>query len=292
MNRLLLPFLLAVSSFTAQGQGSAQEHLAAARSAYDAGRYTDALSLADSAIAHDQALAAAYKLRGDVHQRNKEMERAMADYGQAERLDPVDARLYVSRSAARITGGNLKGAQKDLDRALSLTPNDPDIYYNRACVFYLMGDNKSALKDTERALKLDKGHAEALFLSGTVKGEEYREKEGLAEIEEALRLKPDLPGGQMSAAVLLYELKAFEEAIVKFTEIIDTDSTLRAEAHYYRGDCRYNLDQKEQACSDWRQASALGDREATFIVKNYCETDRKSIPKKPVRKRRTTVVSF
>ena len=158
----------------------------------------------------------------------------------------------------------------------------------------LVQDNAQVLKDTEKALKLRDDHAEALFLGGVVKGELFKEDAGLDDIRRALALKPEIPGGRMSAAILLYEMERFEEAIAGFTEVLakDTASADLRDAHYYRGDSHYNLKRKDEACRDWRASAKLGDKDAVFIVKNYCDTDQEKIPKKPQRKRRKTVVSF
>jgi hypothetical protein len=44
------------------------------------------------------------------------------------------------------------------------------------------------------ARDLKKDFPEALYLSGVIKGEQYNEKDGIAEIAEALRLKPSGSG--------------------------------------------------------------------------------------------------
>ncbi|MCB0792167.1 MAG: tetratricopeptide repeat protein [Flavobacteriales bacterium] len=260
----------------------------------DAGRFESALVVADTAVARYATSALAYKLRGDVHQHLQEYDQALRDYRSSQELDDQDPRLYVSRSALRITEGNLKGAMRDLDKAIELDPDDPDIWYNRACANYLGQDNNKALRDAERALKLREDHADALFLTGVVKGELYREADGLDDIRKALALKPDIPGGRMSAAILLHDLERWREAIDAFTVVIQAngDEEEVRDAYYYRGDCFYNMDQKEQACENWRTSARMGDNDSIFIVKNYCETDEKKIPKKPVRRRRKTVIQF
>lgn len=269
-----------------------QAELAEAQELYMRGDLDSAMAAVDRVIAKDSKLAAAFKLRGDIKQKDKDLKGALDDYKIAEGLDPNDPRLYVSRSAARISDGNLKGALKDLDRAITLDPNDPDVYYNRACAYYLGSDSKSALKDAEKTIKLKPDHAEALYLRGVIKGEDYREEAGLDDIGAALALNPEIPGGRMSEAVLLYELKRYEAAIKSFDAVIATDSTELKAAHYYRGDSYYELGNKEKACADWDISAKLGDKDAIFIKKNYCETDAEKIPKKPDRKRRRSVIHF
>lgn len=272
----------------------ASDPAATARQFYERGALDSALVHADRALRTDAADAALWKLRGDIRQRMKDNEGALQDYKQSEALDPSNPRLFVSRSALRITEGNLKGALKDLERAAELAPDDPDVWYNRACVRYLQNDNAGALRDAEKALKLAPDHAEGLFLAGVAKGELYREGAGMDDIERALTLDPSIPGGRMSGAILLFEMKRYEEAIQWFTQVIEAggDETDMRDAHYYRGDCHYELDNKELACADWRASAQLGDKDATFIRRSYCDTDARRIPKKPNRQRRKTVVSF
>ncbi len=287
----LLPLLFLLLFFAAHGQDDAHTHLDRARVAYLALDLPLALAHADSAIALDAAIPGGYKLRGDIKQRDNNLHGALVDYTRAEKEDDSDPRLYVSRSAIYITEGRLKDAFRDTDRAIKLDPEDPDAWYNRACASYMGRNNEGALRDLDRALKLRPDNADALFLRGVIRGEIFKEAAGLEDIEAALAMKPEIPGGKLSAAILLYELERFPEAIERFTEVIDAGQDLK-EAYYYRADCHYRLDDKEAACADWIQSASEGDRDAIFIVRNYCNTDETKIPKKPVRKRREIIIEF
>lgn len=270
-------------------QLTAQQEFDAALSAAKAGQLDSAMAEVQRSITIDAHNAKAFKLRGDLHQRAKETDAALADYKQSEQIDPNDARLYVSRAALRISEHMLKTALKDCEKAIQLDPTDPDGYYNRACALYL-GDNvEAARKDAEKAVKLKPDHAAALYLSGVTNGELYQEEAGMADIDAALKLDPKIPGGLMSMAILLYEAKRYEEAIDKFTTVIATDTSELAAAYYYRGDSWYNLENKDKACEDFKQSMSLGDKDAAFIKKNYCDTDLTKIPKKPVRKHRSVI---
>lgn len=285
LGALLIPAVLLA-------QPDADDHLKMAQAAYKANELDAALAYADSAIRTDDAIPGGYKLRGDIKQRKQDMHGALMDYVKAEKLEPENARLYVSRSAIHITEGRLKEAMRDVDRSLDLDDTDADAWYNRACANYLGQTNDAALRDLENSLRLRPDNADALFLRGVVKGELYKEEDGIADIEAALKLKPELAGGTMSLAVLLFESKQYEAAIAKFTEVIDAETPEAGEAYYYRADCYYALENKELACESWRKSADLGDADAKFIVRNYCNTDEEKIPKKPVRGRRKTVIEF
>lgn len=284
--------LLALALPTALlAQSTASAHLQLAREAYLAGDLEPALAHADSAIKLENELPGAYKLRGDIKQRQSNLHGALLDYTRAEKQDASDPRLYVSRSAIHITEGRLKDAMRDVEKALKLDPNEADAWYNSACANYLGHNNDAALRDLHRAVELKENNADALFLRGVVKGELFKEESGLADIEAALKLKPGIQTGEMSAGILLFELERYEEAIARFTKVIDANGADIPEAYYYRADCWYGLENKERACEDWSRSGELGDPQAQFIVRNYCNTDAEKIPRKP-RKERKTVIEF
>ena len=284
--------LLFLSSIALHAQDSTKAVLKPALDAYGRGSLDSAFKLVNNVLLDHPAMEAAYKLRGDINQRKRRYEDAMADYDKAEDLDRKDPRLYVSRSALRIATGNEKGALRDAQKAIELDATDADAWYNRAWAQYLGNDGDAALKSVRAASELRPDFPEALYLSGVIKGEQYNEKEGIAEIAEALRMKPNIPGGLMSKAVLQYEGKEYEAAIATFTEVIATDTTELADAYYYRADCNYELGNKELACADFNRSMRLGDRDAAFVKKNYCDTDAKRIPKKPKKVRRKTSIQF
>lgn len=287
MNKYLLILLtsLLVASATAQ----IDEQLAGAKMLYEEGMHQDALTAFDSYIESNKTNYLAYKLRGDCKQRLTEFESAILDYDTAMGISNEDHRLYVSRGAARMSLGKLKPAIKDFDRALDMDPEDADAWFNRGGAYYLSMDNKRALKDLNEALTLNPEHADALFIRGVVKGELYDEVTGIEDIEKALSINSDLDGAQMSLAVLHYELKMWEEAIAAFSKVVESKDQYLAEAFYYRGDCKYNQNLKEEACVDWRESAELGDKDAVYIVAHYCNTDSKKIPKQRKKVRQTTI---
>ncbi|MBK9147871.1 MAG: tetratricopeptide repeat protein [Flavobacteriales bacterium] len=283
--------LLFLSVTPLLAQRTAEEHLTAARAAYAIDSLDIALAHADSALKQDAELAGGLKFRGDIKQRMRNFHGALMDYAKAEKQDPDDARLFVSRSAVHITQGNLKEAVRDCDRAIDLDPKDADAWYNRACADYMGRNNDGAMKSLERAVKLKAEHAEALFLRGVVRGEQFKEEAGIADLDEAMRLNPDIPGGWMSLGVLQFENEQYDKAIATFTRVIDSDDPEKRTAYFYRADCHYAKRDKNAACPDFRRCAEMGDKDAQFVVRNYCMTDAEEIPKKP-RKQRKSVIEF
>ncbi len=283
---------VAILPILVQAQPVADDHLKNAQAAYKANSLTTALAYADSAIALEPGIPGGFKLRGDIKQRQLDMHGALLDYTKAEKVEPDNPRLYVSRSAVHITEQRVKEAMRDIEKALDLDDKDPDAWYNRACANYIGRNNEGALRDLEQSLELRPDNADALFLRGVVKGELFKEPEGIVDIEAALAIKPDMADGLISLGVLQYETKEYDKAIGTFTRVIEAKDDALKDALYYRADCYYALKDKPNACASWREAAALGESDSKFIVRNYCNTNEEKIPKKPVRTRRKTVIEF
>jgi len=290
--KFALSLFLVSLSFSLLAQTDAQQKLDAATTAYNARHLDTAMVLVQQVITAAPDMAKAFKLRGDIHQRQKDYDAAMEDYKTSEKLDPKDPRLFISRCALLITQGNYKGGLQQADKALDLDPRDADAWYDRSCALYFTGDGDGALKSAGKAMELRPDYAEAIYLTGVIEGEQNDEKAGLEHIAQALKLQPKIQGGLMSEGVLLFESHQYKEAIAKFTEVINTDTTELAAAHYYRGDSYYNLEDKPNACADWEVSARMGDRDAIYIKKAYCDTDATKIPKKPKRQPRKTTIQF
>jgi len=291
---LLITLVFLPSLLLAQPQASADAaaHLQQARDAYAAAQYDVALAHADTALTLDETIPGGYKLRGDIRQRQQNLHGALLDYTKAEKLDDRDARLYVSRSAIHVTEGRAKEALRDADKAIALNPKDADAWYNRGCANYIGQNWDGALRDLNRSLDLRPNDAPALLLRGVVHGALYHDNDGLADLEAALAIDPKIASGTMSLAVQLFEAKRYADAIPPSTTVIEAGDADLQEAHYYRADCHYNLQDKASACADWRASGELGDKDAQFIVRNYCNTDEEKIPRKPQKKPRKSVIEF
>ena len=117
----------------------------------------------------NDTLYRAWKLRGDIRQRLQDPDGALDDYGRAMKLRDDDARLFVSRGAARITMGNIKGAMKDLDRAGTGPGRSGHLVQPRLC--QLHGPGRGPCHEgCPAGAQAAPEFPEALFLSGVVKG--------------------------------------------------------------------------------------------------------------------------
>src|SRR5262245_14517341 len=85
----------------------------------------------DQAIRLDPPLAAPYNNRGGVWYAQRDFDRAIPDFDQAIRLDPTFAKAYFNRGLARYAKRDLDRAIADFDQAIRLNSELADAYNNR-----------------------------------------------------------------------------------------------------------------------------------------------------------------
>ena len=102
-----------------------------------------------------QKLAAAYNFRGQHWQVDGEMDRAIADYTEAVRLDPKYFRAYYNRANCFTANGDADKTIADLDTVLQLDPKVQYAYTNRGLAWLGKGEYERAMADFRAGLALD-----------------------------------------------------------------------------------------------------------------------------------------
>jgi tetratricopeptide (TPR) repeat protein len=99
----------------------------------------------------------AYIDRGNVYRDSEQFDRAAADYGEAIRVAPTDARGWRNRGMIRLYRGDNKGGLADYDKALQYDPSDVFSWNNRGQARLRLGDRQGAIADFRKALELRPG---------------------------------------------------------------------------------------------------------------------------------------
>jgi len=99
----------------------------------------------------------AYIDRGNVYRDSEQLDRAAADYGEAIRLAPTDARGWRNRGMIRLYQGDNKGGLADYDKALQYDPSDVFSWNNRGQAKLRLGDKQGAIADLRKAMELKPG---------------------------------------------------------------------------------------------------------------------------------------
>ena len=137
------------------GPHSAYGHNRRADDWFEKKEYAKAIAEYDDAIRLDPLLAGAYCGRGLAWLERKEYARAMADYNEAIRLDRRSTSAYCNRAAAWLEKKDYDKAIADYNEAIRLEPDSPFAYYGRANAWFGKEDYDKAINDFNEDIRLN-----------------------------------------------------------------------------------------------------------------------------------------
>jgi tetratricopeptide (TPR) repeat protein len=85
------------------------------------------------------------------HEESGELDKALAAYSEAIRLDPALADAYFFRGTVYAEKSDLDRAVADYTQAIRLNPKDADAYNKRACAYEKKGESVKAAADYSKA---------------------------------------------------------------------------------------------------------------------------------------------
>ena len=112
--------------------------------------------------------AAAHYNRGNAHNAKGYHDQAIADYDEAIKLDPKNARAYNNRGSARSDKGETGQAIADFDEAIKVDARFASAYFNRANSRAARGETEAALRDYDAALKYNRRNVNAYIARGAL----------------------------------------------------------------------------------------------------------------------------
>ncbi len=169
------------------------------------------------------------------------LDRAIADFTQAIRLDPQNPMNYRERGRAYSDKGETDKGLADYDEAIRLDPNDASGYNDRGTVYAEKGEYDQAIADYTQAIRLDPNHALAYNNRGSAYGSKGNYDEAIADYTQAIRLDPDSALAYNNRGYAYSNKGAYDQAIADYEE------ALRIDPNYDMA--RQNL---EDARQQWR----------------------------------------
>ncbi len=226
----------------------------------------------------------------------KDMDRAVADFNQAIKLNGNNASTFLLRAFAYFQKDDLDLAITDCDQAIALEPEMAWAYFLRGFAYLVKGDDKRALIEISQASQLctdecpegfreymqgmvffvkedfDQGIArvsQAIKLTTEPKilawflctrGGAYAEKtdyvRALADFDQVVKLNPKWPGAYWARGHFLADTKNYERAIAEYTEAIKLDPTF-TEGYKGRGDAYKEKRDYDKSIADYSKAISL-----------------------------------
>jgi tetratricopeptide (TPR) repeat protein len=130
--------------------------IAQAHKAMTTGKLKEAVSLLNKAVDLEPTRAELYVMRSRAFDSSGNMDAALKDANKYIELAPSDAFGYLNRARVYMSLEKSQLALADASKAIELDPNEPDGYYRRADIYSEMGKAAEAKADEAKAEELDK----------------------------------------------------------------------------------------------------------------------------------------
>lgn len=132
--------------------------------------------------------AVAFYNRGYAYSAKRDRDRAIADYGEAIRLDPGYAHAYANRGLIYSAKGELDRAIADYDAAIQIEFNFAPLYNARGLAYRAKGDFDRAIADHDEAIRIDPKLVPAYINRGSAYRAKAEFSRAIADYDAAIRL--------------------------------------------------------------------------------------------------------
>ena len=192
---------------------------------------------------------------------NKEFELSKTPSNNSrDQVEKSDIDFYLKRSLKRIDDSNYKKALADLNKVLKLDPNYADAYYNRGTLkSRYLKEYKAAILDFNKAIEIDPTDTSSLHNRGKAKTylEDY--SGAITDFNKVISQKPLHLNARQNRGYIHYLNGDYYFAILDYKKALSLQKDIKKKAFLYKfiGLSRVQLDDKQGACSSWREASSL-----------------------------------
>ena len=153
--------------------------------------------------------------RGNIYRSKNDDERALSDYEQAIRLNPMNPGAYVNRGTILAARGDYEAAIQDFSEAIRFDPKLHQAFSNRGAALMQIGDHERALRDFDEAIRLYPEFAPGYGARGDFFAAQGKFAKARADFEKAARLDPKGLGPLVSLAHLAVRNGRYAAALTK-----------------------------------------------------------------------------
>jgi tetratricopeptide (TPR) repeat protein/predicted small secreted protein len=189
-------------------------------------------------------------------------DRAIADFTQAIRLDPNNAKAYTERGDAYADKGDSERAIADYTQAIRIDPNYAWAYNNRGLSYNDKGEYDRAIADYTQAIRLDPNYMETYYNRGLAYYNKREYDRAIANYTQAIRLDPNLALAYSNRGLSYNDKMEYDRAIADYTQAIRLDPNL-ALAYSNRGVAYHNKGNYARARTDYEKALQLDPNNTT-----------------------------
>ena len=198
----------------------------------------------------------AYSNRGLAYIAKREVDRAIEDFNVAINLNPNESGIYSNRGLAYLNKDEVDHAIEDYTKAIKLEPNDAGVYYNRGNVYRKKGDPNRAITDLNKAIQLKPNFVEAYTNRGIAYSDRDDTDRAIEDYTKAIELKSNYAEAYVNRGSAYTEKGDFDRAIADLNKAIQLKPNF-VEAYYNRGAVYSDRDDTEYAIEDYTKAIEL-----------------------------------
>jgi Tfp pilus assembly protein PilF len=200
----------------------------------------------------------------------KNYENPMTFYDHAIRSNPQSAVACLNRGLLRSEFKDFEGAMKDNVKALEVFPHYAQAWVNKGILLDHFNKDDEAVAAYDSALKYKPDLFQAHYNKANMVLRRGKYDLAIKEYDISIRLNPDYLPAYSARAMVNNQTKNYTAAINDLTHVIDNDPKAGT-AYLNRGRIWFNLNKRENACSDWKNALNLGESEAKSLIQTYCK---------------------
>ena len=175
--------------------------------------------------AHDSVAAARLNNTGVALMNQQLLEKALAKFDDAHKLDPTSAVPILNQGIALLYLRKLPEAEQALKQAAAIDPNNVRIWYSLGLTHFT-GDNPAlAIDDFSRAIKINPNDADSHYYLGSLYLNLKNYDNAIKEFEQALQLNPLHASAEFGLASALQRSGKVAEAhqhLKRFQQITQT----------------------------------------------------------------------
>ena len=201
-------------------------------------------------------------------QRNKVWQNSINLFTDLVKKYPNQPHAHFVLAKNLIDVPDLNAALESMNRSIGLDPKMSESYFYRGNIYYGQENYAAALNDYLKAVELNPKYSEAYYNIGVTYNTTNKFQESIEPLTKAINMTPNEYMYQTRASSF-FNLRRLQEALDDYSKAIAINPKA-GQAYFNRGATYLNMQQKSNACADWKTASALGFTKAGDMINAYC----------------------
>jgi len=181
---------------------------------------------------------------------------------------PNQAHAHFVLAKNLIDVPDMNAALESINRSIQLDPKMSESYFYRGNIYYGQENYAAALNDYLKAVELNPKYSEAYYNIGVTYNTTNKFQESIEPLTKAISITPNEYMYQTRASSF-FNLRRLQEAVDDYSKAIAINPKA-GQAYFNRGATYINMQQKSNACADWKTASDLGFTKAVDMINAYC----------------------